>query len=90
MIRQKSLVGEPFRKGGGGWSTGGKPFALFPSSLSSFRWAGGHPSTAAVARGNHGNKGSGDLPYSTGNSTQYSVIICVGEESEREWICVCV
>ena len=29
-----------------------------------------------------------NLLYSTGNSTQYSVIIYVGKESEREWICV--
>ena len=28
-----------------------------------------------------------DLVYSTGNSTQYSVM---GEESEKEWICVYV
>ena len=27
---------------------------------------------------------SGDLLYSTENSTQYPVIICVGKESERE------
>ena len=29
-----------------------------------------------------------DLLYNTENSTQYSVIIYVGKESEREWICV--
>ena len=29
-----------------------------------------------------------DLLYSTGNSTHYSVIICVGKESVKEWICV--
>ena len=29
-----------------------------------------------------------DLPYSTGDSTQYSVIIYVGKESEKEWICI--
>ena len=29
-----------------------------------------------------------NLLYSTGNSTQYSVIIYVGKESEIEWICV--
>ena len=28
--------------------------------------------------------------YSTENSTQYSVIIFMGEESETEWMCVCV
>ena len=28
-----------------------------------------------------------DLLYSTGNSTQYSVIIYMGKESEKEWIC---
>ena len=28
--------------------------------------------------------------YSTENFTQYSVIIYVGKESKREWICVCV
>ena len=27
------------------------------------------------------------LLYSTGNSTQYSVIIHVGQEPEREWTC---
>ena len=27
-------------------------------------------------------------PYSTGNSTQYSVIIYMGKESEKEWIWV--
>ena len=32
----------------------------------------------------------GDLLYSAENSTQYSVIIYVGKESEREWICVCI
>ena len=31
---------------------------------------------------------SGDLLCGTGNSTQYSVIIYVGKESEREWMCV--
>ena len=31
-----------------------------------------------------------DLLYSTENSTQYSVIIYVRKESEREWICVYV
>ena len=30
----------------------------------------------------------GPAVYSTGNSTQYSVIICFGKESEREWMCV--
>ena len=29
-----------------------------------------------------------DLLNSTGNTTQYSVIICVGKESERAWMCV--
>ena len=28
----------------------------------------------------------GDLLCSTGNSTQYSVLICVGKEYEKEWI----
>ena len=31
---------------------------------------------------------NGDLLCSTENSTQYSVVIHVGKESEREWICV--
>ena len=26
--------------------------------------------------------------YSTGNSTQYSELIYIGKESEKEWICV--
>ena len=30
----------------------------------------------------------GDLLYNTKNSIQYSVIIYVGKESEREWMCV--
>ena len=29
-----------------------------------------------------------DLLYSTGNSTQYSVITCMGKETEKEWIYV--
>ena len=29
-----------------------------------------------------------DLLYSTGKSTQYSVVTHTGEESEKEWICV--
>ena len=29
-----------------------------------------------------------DLMYSTGNSTQYSVITYMGKESEKEWIYV--
>ena len=29
---------------------------------------------------------SGDLLYSTGNSSQYSVIIHMGKDSEKEWI----
>ena len=33
---------------------------------------------------------NGDLLYSTGNLSQYSVITYVGKESEREWICVYV
>ena len=28
-----------------------------------------------------------DLLYSTGNSTQYSLITHMGRESEKEWIC---
>ena len=32
----------------------------------------------------------GDLLYSTENSFQYSVIIYVEKESEREWMCVYV
>ena len=31
-----------------------------------------------------------DLLYSTGNSTQYSVITYVGKETEKEWMYVCV
>ena len=31
---------------------------------------------------------NGDLLYSTGNSTQYSLIIYVGKVSEKEWMCV--
>ena len=31
-----------------------------------------------------------DLLYSTGNSTQYSVITYLGKESEKEWIYVYV
>ena len=31
-----------------------------------------------------------DLLYSTGNSTQYSVITDMGKESEKEWIYVYV
>ena len=31
---------------------------------------------------------TGDLLYSTENFTQYSVIIYMGKESEREWVCV--
>ena len=30
------------------------------------------------------------LPYSTGKSTQYCVIIYMGEESEKEWMYVYV
>ena len=33
---------------------------------------------------------NGDLLYSTVNSTQYSVIIYMGKESEKEWIHVYV
>ena len=36
------------------------------------------------------NGWSMDLLYSTGNSTQYSLITHVGQESEKEWICVYV
>lgn len=31
-----------------------------------------------------------DLLYSTGNTTQYSLIIYMEKESEKEWICVYV
>ena len=31
-----------------------------------------------------------DLLYSTGNSTQYSVIVYVQKESDKEWMCVYV
>ena len=31
---------------------------------------------------------SGDLLSSTENSTPNSVTVCVGKESEREWVCV--
>ena len=33
---------------------------------------------------------TGDLLYSTGNSTQYSVITYMGKESEKERICLYV
>ena len=36
------------------------------------------------------NLANGDLLYSTGYSAQDSVIIYVGKESEREWMCVYV
>ena len=29
----------------------------------------------------------GDLLYSTENSTSYSIIVYVGKECEREWVC---
>ena len=29
-----------------------------------------------------------DLLYSTGNSSQYSVMTCMGKESKKEWIYV--
>ena len=32
---------------------------------------------------------NGDLLDSTGNSTQYSVILHVGEECDKEWMCIC-
>ena len=35
----------------------------------------------------YGMIGLRDLLYSTENSIQYSVIIYVGKESEREWMC---
>ena len=31
-----------------------------------------------------------DLLYSTGKSTQYSVVTCMGKESKKEWIYVYV
>ena len=31
---------------------------------------------------------NGDLLYSTGNPTQYAVIIYMGKEYEKEWICM--
>ena len=31
-----------------------------------------------------------DLPYSTGNNTQYLVITYNGKESEKEYIYVCI
>ena len=31
---------------------------------------------------------SGDLLYSEGDSTQYSVMICMGKEYEKGWICI--
>ena len=33
---------------------------------------------------------NGDLLYNTGKSIQYSVVIDMGKESEKEWICVYV
>ena len=30
------------------------------------------------------------LLYSTGNSTQYSVMAYMGKESKKVWMCVCV
>ena len=29
-----------------------------------------------------------DLLYSTGNSTQYSVVAYMGKESRKEWMCI--
>ena len=31
---------------------------------------------------------NGDLPYSTGDPSQYSMVIYVGKESERAWVCM--
>ena len=31
-----------------------------------------------------------DLPYSTGNSTQYSIMTYMGKESKKEWVYVYV
>ena len=31
---------------------------------------------------------NGDMLYSTENSTQYSMVIYVGKELEREWMCL--
>ena len=36
----------------------------------------------------YGMPGQWDLLYSPGNSIQYSVIIYMGKESEKEWVCV--
>ena len=34
---------------------------------------------------------SGEQLYSTGNSTQYSVVTYTGKESEKEWgMCICI
>ena len=33
---------------------------------------------------------NGDLWYSTGNSTQYSMVTHMEKESEKEWMCVYV
>ena len=38
----------------------------------------------------YGMTGQWDLLYSTGNSTLPSVIIYMGKESEKEWMCVYV
>ena len=35
--------------------------------------------------------GQQELADSIGNSTQYSVMVCIGKESEKEWImCICI
>ena len=31
-----------------------------------------------------------NLLHSTGNTTKYFVMTCVGEESVKEWICMCM
>ena len=36
----------------------------------------------------YGMDGQGDLLYSTRNSTQYFIVISMGKESEKEWLCV--
>ena len=38
----------------------------------------------------YGMMANRDPLYSTGNSTQHSVIIYMGEETEKEWMCVYV
>ena len=65
-------------------------YTLLPDLLKTAQLKGKWLGAGICTLGIQNDLSNGVLLYNTGNSTQYSVIIYMGKEPEKEWICVYV